>query len=132
MSVSARGGVEAVRSGSRMKQKLEKQVRRAVDRVRGRGAKPGAAPPAAVIERWLVERIARELGVEESEIRIDVPIERYGLDSRIVAGIAGDLEDWLQRPLEATLLWDYPTIRAVSVHLDAPQERRGPAVPRAS
>lgn len=115
-----------------MKQKLEKQVRRAIERVRGRRATPRAAPAAPMIERWLVERIARELGVEQSEIRIDVPIERYGLDSRIVAGIAGDLEDWLQRPLAATLLWDYPTIRAVSLHLDVSHERRGPAASSAS
>jgi acyl carrier protein len=105
-----------------MKRKVEKHVRRAFDRVRGRATGPG--PAAAAIEHWLTERIARELEVAQSEIRVDVPIERYGLDSRIVAGIAGDLEDWLQRPLEATLLWDYPTIREVSGHLATQNERR--------
>jgi acyl carrier protein len=108
-----------------MKRTVKKQVRKAVERLRERGVRPGPAAPA--IERWLTERIARELAVRQDDIRIDVPIERYGLDSRVVAAIAGDLEDWLERPLEATLLWDYPTIREVSAHLAARVERPGSA-----
>lgn len=100
-----------------MKADLERRVRRAVERMRSRWI--GIAPAAGAIERWLTERIARELEVDMAEIRADVPIERYGLDSRIVAAIAGDLEDWLNRPLEATLLWDYPTIQEVSAYLGA-------------
>lgn len=103
-----------------MNRNLVRRMRRAVERLRGRGI--GRVPTAAVIERWLTRRIARELEVAEAEISADVPIERYGLDSRIVATIAGDLEDWLHRPLEATVLWDYPTIQEVSDHLAA--ERR--------
>jgi polyketide synthase 12/myxalamid-type polyketide synthase MxaF len=111
-----------------MKRSVEKKLRRAVDRVRGRGP----APTADAIESWLEERIATELGVATSEIRADIPFERYGLDSRIVAVIAGDLEDWLQRPLEATLLWDYPTIHEVSRHLAAGDRSQSAAVSNGS
>lgn len=108
-----------------MKRKLETHVRSAVERLRGRSTE--TAPAAPEIERWLIERIARELEVKNAEIRTDVPIERYGLDSRIVAAIAGDLEEWLRRPLEATLLWDFPTIRDVSAYLAAEDGASGSA-----
>jgi hypothetical protein len=31
--------------------------------------------------------------------------------------LSGDLEDYLNRPLPATLLWDFPTIETLSRHL---------------
>ena len=56
-----------------------------------------ASPSADEIRDWLSRRIADELGVDPEEVRADVPLERYGLDSRIIAGIAGDKIDMDRR-----------------------------------
>lgn len=69
------------------------------------------------IQRWLVRRLAAALELDQGEIDVAIPLERYGLDSRAAATLAGDLEDWLGRPVSATLVWDYPTIEEISEHL---------------
>jgi acyl carrier protein len=69
------------------------------------------------IQRWLVGQVAAELELDPGEIDVTIPLERYGLDSRAAVTLAGDLEDWLGRPVPATLVWDYPTIEEISEHL---------------
>jgi len=39
------------------------------------------------------------------------------LDSVAAVGLAGELEDWLDVELPATILWDYPTIAALAEYL---------------
>ena len=70
-------------------------------------------PDAAAIVGWLVQRLADVVELEVNEIDVDIPFERYGLDSRSAASLAGELEEWLGCSLPATLLWDYPTISEV-------------------
>ena len=79
------------------------------------------APDAATIARWLARRLAEAVDLEVDEIDIDIPFERYGLDSRNAASLAGELEEWLGRALPATLLWDYPTIAEVAGVLESVQ-----------
>jgi acyl carrier protein len=69
------------------------------------------------IQWWLVERVAAELELDPGEMDVTIPLERYGLDSRAAASLSGDLEDWMGRPVPATLVWDYPTIEEISEHL---------------
>ncbi len=71
-------------------------------------------PDATHITRWLVQRLAEAVELDLEEIDIDIPFERYGLDSRSAASLAGELEEWLGCALPATLLWDYPTISEVA------------------
>ena len=40
-----------------------------------------------------------------------------GLDSKEAVSITGELQDWLGRALEPTLLFDYPNIDSLAVHL---------------
>jgi acyl carrier protein len=74
---------------------------------------------APEIERWIVERLARELELDPAEIDRTVPVDRYGLDSRTAASLSGELEDWLGRRLSPALLWEYPTIEQLVRHLTA-------------
>src|SRR5947207_13000241 len=71
---------------------------------------------AEAIEAWLVNRLAECLEVPPEEISIDEPFANYGLDSMAAVRLAGDLEDLAGRELPPTLVWDYPTIRAVSLY----------------
>ena len=77
-------------------------------------------PPSALeIQNWIVNYVADLLEVESEEIDPDVPFERYGLDSASAVGMTGDVENWLGRKVDPTLLYDYPTVSSFSQHLSA-------------
>ena len=69
------------------------------------------------IQTWIVNYVAELLEVNPDRIDVTIPFDRYGLDSSAAVGLAGDLEDWLERELDPTLLYDYPTIEALTQHL---------------
>ena len=69
------------------------------------------------IQRWLVERVAGFLELTPADIDVRAPFQHYGLDSMEQLRIIGELETWLQREFEETLLRQYPTIESVSAFL---------------
>ncbi|MBI5094513.1 MAG: KR domain-containing protein [Candidatus Hydrogenedentes bacterium] len=69
------------------------------------------------IRAWLTRRLAEELGISPGDIAPGEPFESFGLASRDAVTLSGDLEDWLQRKLSPTLLWEYPTIIALADYL---------------
>lgn len=75
------------------------------------------SPRLKEIERWIVAKISKELNIAAADIDVSQPFARYGLDSARATGLAGDLEEWLGRPVSATLAYDYPTIEALSRYL---------------
>ena len=75
------------------------------------------SPTPATLETWLVERLAACLSIDPNDIDPDAPFDSYGLDSAEAVGLSGELEDWLQQRVSPTLLYDYPTIAALSEHL---------------
>ncbi|MBE9169288.1 acyl carrier protein [Pleurocapsales cyanobacterium LEGE 06147] len=72
---------------------------------------------AAKIQSWIVSYLADLLEVDSDEINVAIPFDRYGLDSSVAVGMTGDLEDWLGKELDPTLLYDYPTIEVLAQHL---------------
>ncbi len=78
---------------------------------------PKESPTEAKIQGWLVSYLAELLEIDSDEIDVTIPFDRYGLDSSALVGLTGDLEDWLGRELDPTLLYDYPTIDALVQHL---------------
>jgi acyl carrier protein len=74
-------------------------------------------PSKLELQTWIVNYVAELLEVEPSKIDVAIAFDRYGLDSSAAVGLAGDLEDWLERELDPTLLYDYPTIESLSEHL---------------
>ncbi|SRR5579883_228832 len=71
----------------------------------------------AKIQAWIISYIAKLLEIDPDEIDVTVPFDRYGLDSSAAVGLTGDLEDWLGHELDATMLYDYPTVEALTQHL---------------
>lgn len=69
------------------------------------------------IQGWLVNQIAKQLGIGAQTIKVTEPLTRYGLDSIDSVTIVGDMEDWLDTELPPTLLWDYPTIAKAANYL---------------
>lgn len=74
-------------------------------------------PSAAEIQAWIVAYLAELLEIDPDEVNPTIPFDRYGLDSAVAVGLTGDMEDWLGRKLDPTLLYDYPTVEALSQHL---------------
>jgi myxalamid-type polyketide synthase MxaB len=74
-------------------------------------------PGAAAIQDWLIEQIARRVGVSQSAIAVDQPFVSFGISSLQAVNLTAELGAWLGRPLEPALAWNYPTIRALSRHL---------------
>ncbi len=55
------------------------------------------------IEKWLVEQVATLLEFSASEVNVELPLSRYGLDSIAAAALADDLGRWLGRPVDQSL-----------------------------
>ena len=73
---------------------------------------------AGRIEDWLVERLARQLGVDKADLDTQEPMARYGLGSQDAVALSAALADWLGRPVPPTLAYDHPTIAALAAHLE--------------
>ncbi|ELR96315.1 acyl carrier protein [Gloeocapsa sp. PCC 73106] len=69
------------------------------------------------VQQWLKNYVAELMEVAPETIDIGIPFDRYGLDSSAAIGLTGDLEDWLGIELDPTLLYDYPTIKALTQYL---------------
>ena len=91
------------------------------------GRKEAGAAPAArdhshplteeEVRDWLAVLLAERLKVTVAEVDTAKTFEEYGLDSRTAVAVSGELEEWLGRPIEPTLLWDCPSIDAVATQL---------------
>ncbi|MBZ0255513.1 SDR family NAD(P)-dependent oxidoreductase, partial [bacterium] len=66
------------------------------------------------IERWLVNAVSAQSGVDAQTIVVSEPFSAYGLDSAAAAAISGQLQDWLKQEAPPTLLYDYPTIERLA------------------
>jgi acyl carrier protein len=71
------------------------------------------------LEAWLIEQLSRQLKVPPGDIDPVRRLEEYGLDSLEAVSLTGEIEVLLGRPVDPTILWDHPSIRAVATHLTA-------------
>ena len=74
-------------------------------------------PKGTEIQDWLVSYLAELLKIEPTQVDVTIPFDRYSIESADAAQLAGDLEDWLERKLSPTLLYNYPTIEALVEYL---------------
>ncbi len=79
----------------------------------------GQPRSAEEIQAWLIDEIARRLNIPTSTVDPSQPFASLGMDSLTTMTLAGDLETWLGRRLEPTLLYDLPSIEVVSRELAA-------------
>ncbi|QNE21706.1 acyl carrier protein [Kribbella qitaiheensis] len=63
------------------------------------------------LRQFLIERLARHCDLALDEINPDRLLAEYGLASRDAIAVTGELEELLDRPLQPTSLWRYPTIK---------------------
>ncbi|NES81554.1 MAG: acyl carrier protein [Moorea sp. SIO2B7] len=72
---------------------------------------------SAKITDWMVSYIADLLEIEPEEIDVKTTFSRYGLDSSAAVVLTGDLQEWLGKEIEPTIMYDYPTIADLAEHL---------------
>ena len=66
------------------------------------------------LRQLLAECVATHLEKPAGEVATDASLASYGLDSVYVLAIAAELEDHLDISLDPTVMWDNPTIDALS------------------
>lgn len=72
---------------------------------------------AEAIQSWLVYNLAERLKLAPQEIKIQKDFIDYGLNSIEAINLSGELENFLGRRLDPTLIWDYPNIETLVLYL---------------
>jgi acyl carrier protein len=75
------------------------------------------SPSFDTIQNFLITQVAALQSIDPADIDVREPFATYGLSSVAALTISGDLETFLSRRLEPTLVWDYPTIQLLSEFL---------------
>jgi acyl carrier protein len=73
----------------------------------------------AEFRTWLTARIATHVKREPSAIDPDTPLADYGVDSLYALAIVDDIENHLGIAVEATMMWDNPSVAALTSALAA-------------
>ena len=81
------------------------------------------AHSATGITDWLITQLGERLDLPDSKIDIHKDFTEYGLNSIEAVNLSGNLENFLGRRLDPTLLWDYPNIHALTLYLANESER---------
>jgi acyl carrier protein len=72
------------------------------------------SPSSNDVREWLRAHVARILKCAPEDVDVNAPVDRLGLDSATAVGLTLDLEDWLGRPVEPAVFYDYGTIQALA------------------
>jgi acyl carrier protein len=82
-------------------------------------------PDPVELRAWLTERISEYLRLPVAEIDPAEQLAAYGLESVYALALCGDIEDHLGMVLDATIVWDHPTIDQLGDHLDRLRDQPG-------
>jgi long-chain acyl-CoA synthetase len=85
------------------------------------GKAPGAAAPVrtvAEVERWITGWLSVRMNVPEP-VDPGRTVADYGFTSLVALEFAGELSRWLEREIQPTITWSYPTPAALARYLMA-------------
>ncbi len=68
------------------------------------------------VEEWLISRISDETGIAGENIDVERPLRLYGLYSKALGRLTEDMGSYVGRSFPPTLIYDYPTIRALAAY----------------
>lgn len=72
---------------------------------------------APSLQQWMIERVAREVGVHTDAIGAKEGLMNLGMDSLALIGLAGELAELTNCDLPAEILWELNSIEAVAQHI---------------
>jgi len=70
-----------------------------------------------ILLRFIKQHMSKVIGISESQLHNDQPLETYGLDSLMAIEFKNTIERALSKTLPATILFDYPTANALTDYL---------------
>nr|WP_280383991.1 type I polyketide synthase [Nocardia wallacei] len=77
-----------------------------------------SVPRDTGVTRWLVENVAAAARLDASRIDHDRPLREFGLGSRELVELTAGLSEHVGRELDPSLIFEYPTINALSAALE--------------
>jgi hypothetical protein len=77
-------------------------------------------PDEKAIKTWLRQRISQAISVPTEQIGEDEPLSHYVMDSITLVAIARDLELWMGRSINPSILFDSPTLEVLARRLTDP------------
>ncbi len=80
---------------------------------------------ARQVRQTLVRLVAEAVGLAPAQIELTRPLSEYGLDSKTLVGLSGEISDALNLSLSPRVLYDYPTINALVVFLVQDESTEG-------
>ncbi|MGO9462606.1 MAG: amino acid adenylation domain-containing protein, partial [Isosphaeraceae bacterium] len=80
-------------------------------------AASSGTPSAAEIQAWLAARVAGVLGVDPAALDPDQRLSEFGLGSLRTISLAGDLQQWLGRPVAATFFYRDATLAELAAEI---------------
>lgn len=75
--------------------------------------------PDRSIVNWLATRLASHLETSPSAIDPTVPLAEMGVDSVHAVGLVGDVEMEFDIDVDATMIFDYPTLSHIAEYISA-------------
>ena len=69
------------------------------------------------ILNWIEAWVAKKLKIDPHQIDPSKSFADYGIDSIMAVEFSQALGDWLEHPLEATILWNFSTIESLGQYL---------------
>jgi len=78
---------------------------------------------ASDIRSFLVDQVASALKMAAADVEEDKPFNEFGVDSLVGTSLSKTLGGYLGFEVSVTLLWEYPTIRAISNYLASQKVR---------
>ena len=85
---------------------------------------------AESIQNWMINLFEQEWKIPAASIDPRKSFADYGLDSVMAVNLAQELEDWLGFSLEATIVWNFPTIESLAHHLLSELKSQSASIPR--
>jgi myxalamid-type polyketide synthase MxaD len=85
----------------------------------GHGGATNKPPGGREVQSWLVSKLSERLGLKPEGVDVRKPFTSYGLSSRDAVELAGELAAWLGRRLSPTLIYEYPSVEALSNYLSS-------------
>lgn len=73
-----------------------------------------------LVQSWLAARIRHYLLAVPADIDPDLPLSNYGLDSSVALQMVEEISRLTRAEMEPTLLWEYPTLNALSARIVQP------------
>lgn len=70
-----------------------------------------------MVETWIGEWLNKKLKVDADTIEPSKSFADFGLDSIFAVELAQDITDWCGLDVEATIVWNYPTVEALANYL---------------